>query len=297
MIENSGRVASSRHVKISNKDFKRLSEIVSKKSGIKMPESKIIMLESRLQKRLRIIGIDSFNTYCDYLFSKEGISNELNHMIDSVTTNKTDFFRESAHFNYLVKFALPDLMKNHGVGIRKKLTIWSAGCSTGEEPYTLAMVLSDFAEKNPELKSNFSILATDISTKVLESAKSGIYEENRIETISPEMRRKYLLRSKDRSQKLIKIAPEIRSLVTFRRLNFMDPDFGIRESIDIIFCRNVIIYFEKQTQLRLMKRFCNYLKSDRYLFMGTLKHSMVLVCLWSKNLLRFIKKFSESAYK
>ena len=253
---------------LSERDFKRLSKFIHSECGIKMPDSKKTMLESRLQKRLRCLKLASFTEYCDYLFSPQGIENELVHMIDVVTTNKTDFFREPGHFDYLAQKALPELIALHGAGIRKELTVWSAGCSTGEEPYTLAIVLSEFAERCPGFKFRYLILATDISTEVLEKAKHGIYEHDKVDPLPPGMKKKYLLRGKNKSSGLVRIAPELRSKVRFRRLNFLEGDFGMREHMDIIFCRNVIIYFDRPTQEKLLSRFCSHLGPGGYIFMG-----------------------------
>lgn len=251
---------------MSTRDFSRLSEFIYHECGIKMSEAKKVMLEARLRKRLRELCMKSFTEYCDYLLSPQGIENELFQMINEVTTNKTDFFREPKHFEYLVGTVLPELMRGSGAGVQRKLNIWSAGCSTGEEPYTLAMVMSEAALRHPGL--NFMILATDISTKVLEKAVRAVYEIERIETVPPGMKKKYLLKSKNRGSGLVRMTPELRSLVKFRRLNFMEGDFGMREPMDIIFCRNVIIYFDRQTQERLVNRFCEHLVPGGYLFMG-----------------------------
>jgi chemotaxis protein methyltransferase CheR len=251
---------------MSDRDFSRMSQFIYTECGIKMSAAKKVMLESRLRKRLRALGLKSYGEYCEYLFSPSGIENELVHMIDMVTTNKTDFFREPVHFNYLVKHALPELLNAHEAGVRRTVIIWSAGCSTGEEPYTLSMVMNDFAESVKGYR--YAILATDISTKVLNAAKSGIYHEDRIEPVPALMKKKYLLRSRDRSKALVKIAPELRKQVRFRRLNFMDSDFGMREPADVIFCRNVIIYFDRRTQESLIGRFCKNLRPGGYLFMG-----------------------------
>lgn len=253
---------------LSERDFKRLSKFIHSECGIKMPDSKKTMLESRLQKRLRRLKLASFTEYCDYLFSPQGIENELVHMIDVVTTNKTDFFREPGHFDYLAQKALPELIAVHGAGIRKELMVWSAGCSTGEEPYTLAIVLSEFAERCPGFKFRYLILATDISTEVLEKAKHGIYEHDKVNPLPPGMKKKYLLRGKNKSSGLVRIAPDLRSNVRFRRLNFLEGDFGMREHMDIIFCRNVIIYFDRPTQEKLLSRFCSHLGPGGYIFMG-----------------------------
>ena len=192
-------------------------------------------------------------------------------MINVVTTNKTDFFREPRHFDFLMQSALPELMRLCGSGTR---SIWSAGCSTGEEPYTLAMVLSEFASRNAGF--NFSLLATDISTSVLDRAVRGVYKEEKVEAVPLEFRKKYFMRSKDRGKGLVRVAPEVRLLVKFRRLNFLDHDFGLRELQDIIFCRNVIIYFDRPTQEKVLGRLCQHLIPGGYLFMG---HSETLSSL------------------
>lgn len=248
-----------------NAEFFRLSDFIQRQCGIKMPLSKKIMLQGRLQKRLRFLGLSSFSVYVDFVFSSKGMEEEVFHMIDAVTTNKTDFFRESHQFDYLRNVVLPQIIntsKSSSAG--KRLRAWSAGCSTGEEPYTLAMVLSQFAEITPSFR--FSILATDISTKVLKSAQLGIYQKEKIAPVPMPLRQKYLLRSKDKT--LVRIIPELRSCVHFMRLNFMDNDFKLKDMMDIIFCRNVIIYFDKPTQESILQRICCYLEPGGYLFMG-----------------------------
>jgi chemotaxis protein methyltransferase CheR len=251
---------------INDRDFARLSSFIHSEYGIKLPEGKRVLLESRLRRRLRVLGMNSYSEYCDYLFSPEGTQNEIIHMIDVVTTNKTDFFREPKHFDFLVQTALPELIKVYEANSRRKYTIWSAGCSTGEEPHTLAMVLSEFAERQHGF--NFSILATDISTRVLEHARRGIYKEEVVQPVPVAMKMKYLLKGKDKNNGLVRVGPQLRSLINFRRLNFMDSDFGIKEPVDIIFCRNVIIYFDRPTQEKLLNRFARQLIPGGYLFMG-----------------------------
>ncbi|MGK5090686.1 protein-glutamate O-methyltransferase [Deltaproteobacteria bacterium TL4] len=252
---------------LSEKEFKRLSEYVYEHLGIKLPPVKKTLLESRLQRRLRFCNLQSFGAYCDYLFSPQGTTQELPEFINTVTTNKTDFFREPEHFDYLIKKALPDLLNDPQV-LRRKLTLWSAGCSKGDEPYTLGMVLKNFFEQSTACRVPFSILATDISTNVLKTAISGVYNEEMITPVPMELRKKYLLKSKDRSQKIVRIAPEIRNLITFRQLNLMDQSFDLRDPVDIIFCRNVIIYFDRPTQERLFNKFCRYLSPGGYVFIG-----------------------------
>ncbi len=255
-------------VSLSKTDFQRLCGFIGDQVGIKMSDVKRTMLEGRLQKRMRTLGFASHKEYCEYLFSAQGQERELVHMIDVVTTNKTDFFREPAHFEYLDQVVLPGLIQKGGAGGAHKLKFWSAGCSTGEEPYTLAMVLREFAEKHPAQKIQAEILATDISTRVIEAAKKAIYPHDRVQPIPMPLRRKYLLRSRDRRQETVRIDASLRTMLRFRRLNFMDEDFGLHDRYDVIFCRNVIIYFDKPTQERLMHKFCRNLHSGGYLFLG-----------------------------
>jgi chemotaxis protein methyltransferase CheR len=248
---------------LSTRDFGRLSSFVYEEAGIRLGAEKKTMLEGRLRKRLRELNIDSFRDYCDYLFGQEGLREEKVRFIDVVTTNKTDFFRESKHFSYLAQQALPEMTaRSEG----QPVLIWSAGCSSGEEPYTLAMVLSEYAETHPGFR--FRILATDISTKVLAKAEMGIYTNDTVEPVPPLMRRKYLLRSRERDSDRVRIVPELRKLVEFRRLNFMDADYGLDETADAVFCRNVIIYFDRPTQERILGKLSSYLKPGGYLFVG-----------------------------
>jgi chemotaxis protein methyltransferase CheR len=251
---------------MSNREFDRLSEFIVGHCGIKMPPAKKIMLESRLQKRLRTLGMGSFAAYCDFVLESPDGTGELVHMIDAVTTNKTDFFREPVHFQFLAETALTEFVADEEATGRKKFSVWSAGCSSGEEPYTLAIILSEFRETHPDF--NFSILATDISTRVLDKARIGIYDQHVVAGISQPIKQKYFLRSKDREKSLVRVAPELRSLVAFQRLNLMEEQLMASDLMDVIFCRNVIIYFERSTQQKLLARLCLCLKTGGYLFLG-----------------------------
>jgi len=251
---------------MTERDFSHLSQYIHSQYGIKLPPTKKVMLESRLQKRLRALEMANFRKYIDYALDSKDGHNELIHMMDLVTTNKTDFFREPGHFEYLVQNILPELSERFQSGIRKPLRVWSAGCSSGEEPYTLTMVLSEYKQKVEAY--NFSILATDLSARVLEKGKSGVYDEEKVAPVPLAMKKKYLLKSKDRNKELVRISPRIRGLVTFKRLNFMDEHYGISDVMDIIFLRNVIIYFDKQTQNSIINRLCKHLRSGGYLFIG-----------------------------
>lgn len=247
---------------LNDNEFSRLSIFIQNNYGIRMPLSKRIVLQGRLQKRLKALNMTDFKTYVDYVFSSKGQS-EIVHMIDVVSTNKTDFFREPSHFEYLSFNILPDLMSD---GRYRKLKVWSAGCSSGEEPYTMAMVLNEFKEKT--LGMDFSILATDISTKMLQQGADAIYSEERILPVPLDFRIKYLLRSKDESQHQVRIVKQLRDKVKFRRLNFMDASYPVESGFDIIFCRNVLIYFEHNVQEAIISKLCRHLKRGGYFILG-----------------------------
>ena len=251
---------------LSRRDFQQLSSFIYNNLGIKMPETKSTMLTGRLSKRLRELSLTSFSEYCDFLFSAEGQESEMVHLINVITTNKTDFFREPSHFSYLTDKALPTLQSGQSFNGRNSFKIWSAGCSTGEEPYTLAMVLAEVQTAQPGF--TYDILATDVSSQVLKVALRAVYPTRLIDPIALQYRKKYLLKGKDKKNPQVRIVPELRKRIRFGRLNFMDDDFGLPEKVDIIFCRNVIIYFDKQTQEKLMLKFCRYLKKGGYLFLG-----------------------------
>lgn len=248
-------------------DFNRLSHFIHQQFGIKMPPAKKVLLESRLQKRLRALDIGTFKAYCDYLLSPQGRDNELVNFVDKITTNKTDFFREVEHFDFLTNHLLPNLttsIRDSG----RKLTLWSAGCSTGEEPYTLAMVVNDYQDLHPKVTFDYSIIGTDISMEVLRNAKMAVYKESCADPIPLALKKKYLLRSKNREKQLIKIVPLLRNKVDFYTLNFMEDHYPIDKSMDIIFCRNVIIYFDKPTQKKILNKICQHLSVGGYFFQG-----------------------------
>jgi chemotaxis protein methyltransferase CheR len=254
-------------LKMNDRDFKRLSEFIYNHCGIKMPPAKKTMLEARLQKRLRLRGIATFREYCDYVLDSENKDDELVHMIDCVTTNKTDFFREAVHFNFMNENILPEFIEARDARRPAQFVVWSSACSSGEEPYTLALVLSEFERLNPGF--TFSIVATDLSTRVLEKARNGVYDESQIAAVPAQLKQEYFLRSRDRSKGLVRASPALRSRVAFQRLNLMDEKYPLPEaSVDALFCRNVIIYFDRQTQEALLGRLCRYIKKNGHLFLG-----------------------------
>ena len=225
-----------------------------------MPGSKLVMVQSRLLRRVRELGLESVERYGDYFFAASNAA-EREQFINAITTNKTDFFREPSHFDFLTRKAVPNLVRR---GVRLK--VWSAGCSSGEEPYTLAMVLNEYACGEPGF--DYAILGTDISTKVLAQARDAVYQESQIPPVPPRLRRKYLWRSRNSSEGLLRVVPELRRKVTFHPLNFMDEDFRIRDIFDAIFFRNVMIYFDRPTQEAVLHKMCRNLAPGGYLFVG-----------------------------
>jgi chemotaxis protein methyltransferase CheR len=248
---------------MSARDYKRLCELIYAQAGIHLGSEKKVMLEVRVRRRLKALNLASFGVYCDSLFERNGLKDELVHLIDVVTTNKTDFYREPKHFDFLVNDALPDLTERAG---GRPILIWSAGCSTGEEPYTMAIVLSEYAQTHPGFR--FRILATDISTTVLAKAEAGVYTSDVIAPVAPALQRKYFMRSREPGSDRVRVVPELRRLIEFRRLNFMDAEYGLGEKADAIFCRNVIIYFDRPTQESILRKLSHNLALDGYMFVG-----------------------------
>jgi chemotaxis protein methyltransferase CheR len=249
---------------ISNSDMGRLRTLIYAQSGINLSVEKKTMLELRLRHRLHALSISSYREYCDYLFSASGQREEIVPLLDAVSTNKTDFFREPDHFEYLKAKVLPEMMQGNAGG--RPLLAWSAGCSSGEEPYTLAIVLSEYARLHPGLR--FRVLATDLCTTVLEKARLAVFNAEGVAPIPAELRQRYFLRSRDQASKQMRIVPELRDLVEFRRLNFMESDYGLREKMDVIFCRNVIIYFDRVTQEQILQKLTCQLAPGGTVFLG-----------------------------
>ena len=253
---------------IPERDLKGLMSLIQSECGIVVAANKYPMIETRLRRRVRALGLVSLADYCEYLRSAEGKLLESPHLVDAVTTHKTDFFREPTHFDFLVGSAVPELAREYGSGTARPLLAWSSACSTGEEPYTLAMALSQYSAADERRRFRFSIQATDVSTGVLETARAAIYPETAVAPIPESLRRLYLLRSKERGRALVRIHPEIRAAVSFRQLNLMDSDYGFREPLDAVFCRNVMIYFDRPTQERILRKIVATLRPGGYLFMG-----------------------------
>ncbi|WP_137154620.1 protein-glutamate O-methyltransferase CheR [Rhizobium sp. FKL33] len=261
-MQTAQRVAAPSEDGISKRNFERLAAYIYNYSGIKMPPSKQTMLEGRLRRRLRATGHANFEQYCNFLFSQGGMEKEAIFLIDAVTTNKTDFFREPNHFHFMTQKALPAFLRSGG----RRLRVWSSACSTGAEPYTIAMVLDDFFGDRHDIAWN--ILATDLSTEVLQTARRGIYPQEMIDPVPAEMRRRYVMTAVARERRDVRITPKLRSKVGFARLNLMDDAYPVGDPMHMIFCRNVMIYFDKPTQERVLTRLCDCLEPGGFLFIG-----------------------------
>lgn len=249
---------------LSDSQFNRISELVYKHCGINLCDGKKELVRSRLVKRLRLLEIDSFKEYIDYALN-DTTDGEFCTMIDSISTNLTSFFREKQHFDFLTASFLPSLMAKRSKAGNQKIRAWSAGCSSGEEPYTIAITLLDaFAGKG---NWDTKILATDISTKIVEKAKAGIYDKQRIESLTLNQKQKYMKTSRIDGQLNYQVSPILKSIITFGYLNLMK-EFPFKGPFDFIFCRNVMIYFDKPTQEKLIHKFWNVLNPGGILFTG-----------------------------
>lgn len=222
-------------------EFNKISRFINTNFGIRLPEHKRIMIQGRLINRLIKLNFKSFKEYTDYVFSEEGKAAELPHMIDVISTNKTEFYREAIHFNFLKDTVIPWFTETSR---SKTLKIWSAACSSGEEVYTIAMEVDNLLSKN--IGYDFSILGTDISTRMLEKAKRAIYPLGYTNPIALDIKKKYLLKSKDSSKDEVRIKKVLRDKTNFLWHNLMDEEYQINDTFDIIFCRNVLIYFSKE---------------------------------------------------
>jgi len=243
---------------LKNSDFEKISRLVYEQCGIYLHEGKKELVKARLSKRLRAGGYKSFTEYYNHVTTQEG-TDELISMIDSISTNLTFFFREEAHFarlTHIIHTVLEKLGRGGG-----SFRIWSAGCSTGEEPYSLAMTFLEAVRNHP---LRVEILATDISTKVLNTAQAGIYPDEKTKGVPPPVLRKYFQKGTGKSAGLVRVKNELKQTVTFRRFNLMD-QFRFHNEFDIIFCRNVMIYFDKKNSRRACQQVLRFIEK-RWIF-------------------------------
>jgi len=240
--------------------------MITDRVGIRMPEEKLTMLQSRLTRRIHQLQLSSFEDYRDYLLRSPNADEEFLHFIDVVTTNKTDFFREPQHFGYLMDQALPALDRDARSGRLGLASVWCAGCSSGEEAWSLAMTLAEYGKRRAGF--DFRILATDISTKMLARACGATYPRALVDAVPPALRKLYLLSSRDPSQNQVRVVLDLRRRVAFERLNLMDQTYGMRDQFEVVFFRNVMIYFDRPTQEAVLNKLCESLRPGGYLFVG-----------------------------
>ncbi len=253
--------------RLSAADFERIADLIGREVGIRLPPGKRLMVEGRLRRRLRALELQNFDIYCRYLFSGNGLQAELPNLINVVTTNKTDFFREPEHFNLMRSMLVPGLLAARSGTHQPLLKVWSAAASTGAEAYTTAMVLADLARQNKDFR--FAILGTDVSTEVLDTARRAIYPADQIMPVPAEYQSRYLLWPRRRGlRNEVRIVPELRRHVRFEHLNLMDTSYPYDRDVDIILLRNVLIYFSKSDQAAVISRLVGHLRPGGYLLLG-----------------------------
>jgi chemotaxis protein methyltransferase CheR len=246
-----------REFPLSNKNYSRIQKIAYDITGINLTDQKKNMIYSRLARRIRDRNLTCFDAYCDLLEAKG--NNEMTNFVNAITTNLTSFFRESHHFDYLSETVFPYLLKKHAQ--TRRIRMWSAGCSTGEEPYSIAMCLK---ENMPVESWDIKLLATDLDSNVVQHAKNGVYAVDRVDDIDPARRKRCFT---DANSEQVRVKPDIQKIVTFKQLNLLN-QWPVKGPFDVIFCRNVVIYFDKETQKKLFDRYAEVLAPDGYLFIG-----------------------------
>ena len=266
---------------LNDEDFLALRSLVYQSIGVNLTDTKRSLVISRLSKRLRELNITVFGDYMNLIKAN---SDELEILFNLITTNVTKFFREEHHFNYLTNQYLPNLEQRVGSG-KKAIRAWSAACSTGEEPYTLAMVLHNYFEKKKDW--NIRILASDINTETLSKAESGIYTKDEVSDIPYELLTRYFKLGTGENKGLFKVKDELKKIISFKQINLTGNNpYPIGDELNFIFCRNVFIYFDRDTQSKILARFNDHLSRDGILFLG---HSESIHSPGGKDVWRLIR--------
>ena len=273
------------------RDFRMFRTLIHERTGIWLHDGKEVMLAARLSRRLRAHGLKNFADYYSYVQTVQDGGEEIRELINCVTTNKTSFFRERHHFEFLANTVVPHSKSSSSHGVPGNFRVWSAACSTGEEPYSIAISLLE-AFQNPSVARaavnplsaptrgglpgvtqspgswKIEVVASDIDTKVLETAARAVYPENSLTTVATPLQRKYFLRGKDDMHGCVKVKSDVTKLVHFKRINLMDACWPIENLFDVIFFRNALIYFDQETQDVFLRKMARYLKPGGYLFLG-----------------------------
>jgi len=252
--------------KIKDDEFELLRGLIKDLTGISLANHKKMLVVSRLSKRLRTLGLADFTDYYKYVTESESGRREVDNLINRMTTNKTDFYRESHHFDYLQDSLLPQLYDEGRKQGRLKLRIWSAGCSSGEEPYTIAITAREHFKGKTGWDTK--ILATDLDTEILDKARLGLYKREIVEPIPPEYLRSYFKKGVGENDGLFMAKEELKNLIVFRRHNLVYDQLPAKNPLDVIFCRNVIIYFDEDTKAKVINQFHKALRSGGHLFLG-----------------------------
>ena len=250
---------------ITDAEFELFRKLIYNKSGINLSPEKKSLIQTRLIKRLHLRNCETFSQYYRYI-KNDAAGEEMIAMLNAISTNLTKFFREEEHFNFLNNKVLPDLISQKRKNVERKLRVWSAGCSSGEEAYSLCITV--LRHIDTPLVWNIKILATDISTDILQMAAEGVYEIDKISNLPKELLNEYFVKDNAGYNNCYKVTPLLRDIITFRRLNLIDETYPFKGKFDFIFCRNVMIYFDKKTQEGIVNRFYNYLEDGGYLFIG-----------------------------
>jgi chemotaxis protein methyltransferase CheR len=251
---------------LSDREFSLLRGLIEREAGIHLTSAKKVLVLARLSRRLRALGLHSFGSYFE-LVSGPGGASERVHMLDAISTNETSFFRERKHFDFLEQEVLPAWRDEAAANRRPRcVRAWSAGCSTGEEPYSLAMVL--LKHLPPSAGWRTDILATDLSTRALDRARAGIWPIEKADAIPGDYRRAFMLRGVRAKEGTMKAGPELRAVVRFAQLNLHAESYLAPHDCDLIFCRNVLIYFDQPTRTRIVSRLIGHLQPGGYLFLG-----------------------------
>ena len=266
-------ILKSEFIEISDELFLKLGKMITDRYGINMPIDKKIMFQARLQRRLRELEIYSFDEYASKLLSDNGKSPEFDLLPDFISTNKTEFFREKGHFDYISDQILPEFMKNAASTQLHQLNIWSSGCSSGQEAYSIAVTMEEFMRLKG-FRFGYSVIATDISGRMLKELREAIYPMAQISEIPMEIRHRYFLKSKNMIEPKVRVIKEIRNNVKLAYLNLMDNSYSFNTSFDIIFLRNTLIYFSSEVQKKVLTKVLENLKEGGYLFIG---HSESLI--------------------
>ncbi|HEV7299993.1 MAG TPA: protein-glutamate O-methyltransferase [Tepidisphaeraceae bacterium] len=254
---------------LTEREFRRLSDMVYQHCKINLHDGKMSLVQARIAKRLRATDLNSVSAYLDFVEADKSGA-EFTTLIDAISTNLTSFFRENKHFQHLSKVLLPGLLERRRKSGDRRLRCWSAGCSSGEEPYTLAITLMEAIEAAGQSPAEWDVkvLATDISTRVLGIAREGVYEKARVESVPPAIKNKYFRPERQDGEAVFRVADALRASVRFRHLNLMQEPWPFDATFDFIFCRNVMIYFDKPTQEKLVGRYWGCLESGGLLFTG-----------------------------